>query len=137
MNNKNKLIKIAKLLINDELSEDQKLEQIKVISLKSHTIRNKKQNQIYKYTIQEIESQICELSGKDIEYIKSASGKECKWRMMAFYKSVKFTKESQTFISEYFGNRGRTMVSKSKYYIENYLETDRQFRRLYFDFLNN
>lgn len=135
MNNKQKLTKIAHILIDKSLSQEQKLEKIKTISHKVDLIKSKKQTIKSKYTLHDIEKQICKHSGKSIQYIKNASGKECIWRMLAFYKACKFTNEKQIVIGQHFGKTGHSIVSVAKKTVQRYLDVDKEFKKKHYNFL--
>lgn len=136
MKQKDKLTKIAKILINSELSEDEKVDQIKaicMIEVKSRLVPKKE----FKYNIDQIEHNIKLKSGLTYEQINSLTGKECIWRQMAHYMAWKHTNQSLKYIGQYFGKKDHATVLNSVKVISNYLETDRQFREQYQDFLNN
>lgn len=133
MKQKDKLTKIAIILINQDLSENEKLEQIKAIC----DIENKQEFKEFKYTIDQIEHFIKVKSGLTYEQINSLKGKDCIWRQMAHYMAWKHTKESLKYIGQYFGKKDHATVLNSVKVISNYLETNRTFREQYHDFLNN
>jgi len=136
MKQKDKLTKIARILINPDLTEDEKLEQIKAICLievKSRLVPVKE----FKYTIDQVEHRIKLKSGLTYEQINQLAGKECIWRQMAHYMAWKHTRESLKYIGQYFGKKDHATVLNSVKVISNYLETDRSFREQYQDFLNN
>jgi len=132
MKQKDKLTKIARILINPDISEDEKIEQIKDICL----IEVKPVKE-FKYTIDQIKHFIKVESRLTYEQINSLTGKECIWRQMAHYMAWKHTNQSLKAIGQYFGKKDHSTVLNSVKVISNYLETDRTFREQYQDFLNN
>lgn len=136
MNNKHKLIRIARLLIDETLSQEQKLEQIKSICLKVHYSKKHEDTyRINKYTLDEITEQICNHSCKTIEQILKAGNNECIWRNLVFYKAIKYTKIPCTEIASYFNLKSHFKVIRSVGWVENKLQTDAIFRIRHYQFL--
>ena len=136
MKQKDKLTKIARILINPDITEDNKLDQIKAICLievKSRLVPIKE----FKYRIDQVEDRIKKKSGFTVDHINQLTGRECIWRQMAHYMAWKHTNQSLKAIGQYFGNKDHSTVLNSVKVISNYLETDRNFREQYQDFLNN
>jgi len=133
MDDRTKLVEIAKIYIDNSISRSEKILKIKNIC-DINIPSNKKE---YKYNIDQIEHRIKLKSGLTYEEINSLTGRNGIWRQMAHYMSWKHTDQSLKAIGSYFGKKDHSTVLNSVKVISNYLETDKQFRELYQEFLNN
>src|ERR1035437_2008972 len=120
MSNKEKLLRIARMIINNSLSEEERIASIQNIIL----IKNSQPKpKAYKYDLSQIAEQVCEYSGLSIEQLnrETTSHEVVIWRQMAHFKAWKNTKSSLAEIGRYFGNLNHATVLHSKKVIQDYL----------------
>ena len=88
---------------------------------------NNKQN---KYSLEDIEKQIVEHSGLNMEMLckKTRKREIVTFRQMAHFKAVKFTDYNLSEIGEYFGGFDHSTCVNSNHRIQNLLDTDRRFK---------
>ena len=141
MRRKDQLKNISWVLINQELTEQEKLEEIRRIANWQPTqIRQTKEEskkRVYKYSVENIIDQIQDYSGFTIAELSECSRKPelVLARQLAHFKSFKLTKSSLTDIGKAIGNKDHATVLHSIKTIQNYLEVDKLFRQQHAEFL--
>lgn len=90
-------------------------------------------------TLKDIEKQIKQHTGISIEQINEETRRRSliTFRQMAQYKACLFTTHSFEEIGRYFGGKTKATVIHSRHVIETLLQTNREFREKYGEFLCN
>ncbi len=141
MRRKDQLKKIAWVLINQELTENEKLSEIRRIANWEPTqirqIKEEAKERVYKYSVENIIDQIQDYSGFTISELSERSRKPelVLARQLAHFKAFKLTKSSLTDIGKAIGNKDHATVLHSIKTIQNYLDVDKLFRQQHAEFL--
>ena len=138
MRRKDQLKNIFYALIDNNMSEIEKIEEIKrIVNKTPKKVQIPKEPSKFKYTIDEIIKQTIEYSGytKNQLFIEKRIERIVIYRQLAHYKAFLLASKNKSDIGRLIGNKKHSTVISSIKRIKDLLETDKLFRIKHAEFL--